>query len=73
MGKRLDEAEQTRWMGLGNTLSHEKKMEAIVKGTCISVEVLTHPVANLPRRQRSYFRDKCKLTLVAFPELETKI
>lgn len=46
--RRLDEADKQRWMGHGNTLSHEKKMEAIVKGMYIPVEVLTNPVTNLP-------------------------
>jgi hypothetical protein len=48
-GKRQDETEKTRWMGLGSVLSHEKKMEAIVKGMHASVEALTNPVTNLPR------------------------
>jgi len=32
--KRLEEAEKTRWTGLGKKPSHAKKMEAIVKGKC---------------------------------------
>lgn len=30
--RRLDEADKTKWTGLGKKPSHEKKMEAIIKG-----------------------------------------